>query len=198
MIRGSKGMIEHTFSYYARHFGAFQTRSMFGGIGFFQSEAMFSLIVGGRIFVRGGGHLDRLFKSLKCEKYQHVKKQSIATVNYYDVTALFMARNEILVRIILASIKYSIRQRQDKCSRRLRDLPNMHLTLERMVKKAGVQDVDTFMRLGAAEVFNRVRAVYGQDVALSVLWKFAGAIEGVHWMLLQEPKKRQLLQQCQQ
>ncbi|MFA0071460.1 TfoX/Sxy family protein, partial [Vibrio breoganii] len=77
--------------------------------------------------------------------------------------------------------------------RRLRDLPNMQLTLERMVKKAGVDDVSMFMQLGAPEVFNKVREAYGNDVDLKLLWKFAGAIDGIHWKLLQEPRKQQLL-----
>ncbi|QSA18479.1 TfoX/Sxy family DNA transformation protein, partial [Vibrio furnissii] len=57
-------------------------------------------------------------------------------------------------------------------------------------------DVDTFMRLGAPEVFNKVRRIYGSDLDVKLLWKFAGAIEGIHWKLLQEPRKRQLLESC--
>lgn len=72
----------------------------------------------------------------------------------------------------------------------------MQLTLERMVKKAGVDDVETFMRLGASGVFNKVRRIYGNDLDVKLLWKFAGAIEGIHWKLLQEPRKRQLLDIC--
>lgn len=78
----------------------------------------------------------------------------------------------------------------------MRDLPNMQLTLERMVKKAGVADVETFIELGASEVFSKVRKIYGSDVDVKLLWKFAGAIEGIHWKLLQEPRKRQLLNRC--
>lgn len=72
----------------------------------------------------------------------------------------------------------------------------MQLTLERMVKKAGVVDVDTFLELGAPEVFSKVKATYGNDVDVKLLWKFAGAIDGVHWKLIQEPRKRQLLASC--
>ncbi|MVE87829.1 DNA transformation protein, partial [Vibrio cholerae] len=61
-----------------------------------------------------------------------------------------------------------------------------------------IDDVETFMSLGAPEVFNKVRQAYGSDVDVKLLWKFAGAIEGIHWKLLQEPRKRQLLESCQQ
>ncbi|NAX29019.1 DNA transformation protein [Vibrio sp. V37_P2S8PM304] len=193
-------MTEQAFTDYVSQFGVFQKRSMFGGIGLFQSEAMFSLIAGERLFIRGGDHLDDLLGDLACEKYRHVKKQTTATVNYYDITELFESRHEKLEHIVRESIKHSVNQREfqkSTASRRLRDLPNMQLTLERMVKKAGVDDVETFIELGAAEVFSRVRHAYGNDVDLKLLWKFAGAIDGIHWKLLQEPKKRQLLACCQ-
>ncbi|MCG3731284.1 TfoX family DNA transformation protein [Vibrio cincinnatiensis] len=200
MIKGSMEMIEHTFFDYVIKFGAYQKRSMFGGIGLFQEDAMYALLTEDTIFIRGSEELDQQLMDLGCEKFRHVKKQTTATVNYYDITELFDKRHPDLESIIRRSVQYSIEQRnfqKSQASRRLRDLPNMQLTLERMVKKAGVDDVDTFIQLGAPEVFSKVRQVYGSDVDVKLLWKFAGAIEGVHWKLLQEPKKRQLLEYCQ-
>ncbi|HFG1597299.1 TPA: TfoX/Sxy family DNA transformation protein [Vibrio cholerae] len=159
-------MNEQQFFDYVTKFGAYQKRSMFGGIGLFQHDAMYVLVSEDRIFVRGGEELDPELDS-----------------------------------IIERSIQFSVNQREfqrSAASRRLRDLPNMQLTLERMVKKAGIDDVETFMSLGAPEVFNKVRQAYGSDVDVKLLWKFAGAIEGIHWKLLQEPRKRQLLESCQQ
>ncbi|MGL5110146.1 MAG: TfoX/Sxy family DNA transformation protein [Vibrio ordalii] len=192
-------MIEHAFFNYVIKFGAFQKRSMFGGVGLFQKEAMYSLISEESVFIRGGEELDDVLTKLGCEKYKHVKKQTTATVNYYDITELFVSNHESLDTIIERSIRYSVEQRsfqKSSASRRLRDLPNMQLTLERMVKKAGINDVETFMRLGAPTIFSKVRKTYGSDVDVKLLWKFAGAIEGIHWKLLQEPRKRQLLESC--
>ncbi|HGS4460227.1 TPA: TfoX/Sxy family DNA transformation protein [Vibrio metschnikovii] len=193
-------MSETTFFDYVIKFGDYQKRSMFGGIGLFQQEAMYALLTEEAIFLRGSEELDELLIQLGCEKFRHVKKQTTATVNYYDITQLFEQGYPQLDDIIQRSIFYSISQRsfqKSQASRRLRDLPNMQLTLERMVKKAGVSDVETFVKLGAPAVFSKVRKIYGSDVDVKLLWKFAGAIEGVHWKLLQEPQKRQLLEYCQ-
>ncbi|WP_394251364.1 TfoX/Sxy family DNA transformation protein [Vibrio profundi] len=193
-------MIEQAFYTYVTKFGEYQKRSMFGGIGLFQNDAMFALVSEEHLFIRGGNTLDKKLTGLDCEKYRHVKKQTTATVNYYDITQLFKDESPELDAIIRASIDNSIQQRsfqKSSASRRLRDLPNMQLTLERMVKKAGVEDVATFMQLGAPEVFSKVRAAYGNDVDVKLLWKFAGAIDGIHWKLLQEPRKQQLLESCQ-
>ncbi|MBN3572921.1 TfoX/Sxy family DNA transformation protein [Vibrio neptunius] len=192
-------MTEQQFINYVNKFGSFQRRSMFGGTGLFKQEAMFALMSADKVFIRGGEHLDDKLATLGCIKYRHVKKQTTATVNYYDITRLVGQQGELLDEIVEHSIKFSVSQRYHKkssSSRRLRDLPNMQLTLERMVKKAGVDDVDTFLKLGAPKVFSRVKATYGNDVDIKLLWKFAGAIDGVHWKLIQEPRKRQLLASC--
>ncbi|GAK83744.1 regulator of competence-specific genes [Vibrio ponticus] len=172
---------------------------MFGGTGLFKDDAMFALISNERVFIRGGDNLDEELCDLGCEKYRHVKKQTTATVNYYDITHIFVSRDDMLDSLVKQSIDYSVSQRKFKRSsanRRLRDLPNMQLTLERMVKKAGIDDVDEFIELGAAQVFSRVKQTYGSDVDVKLLWKFAGAIDGIHWKLIQEPQKRQLLDSC--
>ncbi|XHY21054.1 DNA transformation protein TfoX1 [Vibrio sp. NH-UV-68] len=192
-------MTEQKFIQYVKKFGDFQKRSMFGGTGLFKEEAMFALISNDHVFIRGGEKLDNELSQLGCEKYRHVKKQTTATVNYYDVTTLFVTNDSKIARLVEESITYSVSEREYKRSyanRRLRDLPNMQLTLERMVKKAGIEDVDTFVELGPSAVFSRVKQAYGSDVDVKLLWKFAGAIEGIHWKLIQEPRKRQLLANC--
>ena len=192
-------MARQRFCDYAVKFGAHQKRSMFGGIGLFKEEAMYALLIDEAVFIRGGDKLDNELKALGCKKYRHVKRQTTATVNYYDITELFESRHPALDSIIQTSIDCSISERKTQRSvesRRLRDLPNMQLTLERMVKKAGIQDVPTFLELGAERVFKKVQEAYGKDVDVRLLWRFAGAVDGVHWKLLQEPRKQALKRAC--
>lgn len=73
-------MTETAFINYVSKFGEHQKRSMFGGTGLFQSDAMFALISEGCLFIRGGESLDEKLTDLDCEKYRHVKKQTTATV----------------------------------------------------------------------------------------------------------------------
>ncbi|NNN78627.1 TfoX/Sxy family DNA transformation protein [Vibrio sp. 11-4(1)] len=193
-------MTDQAFFKYVRNFSEYQKRSMFGGIGLFTDDAMFALVSNDCCYLRGGNGLDEVFTQLNCEKYKHVKKQTTATVNYYDVTDLFESGYAGLDELVQKSIEYSIKERKyqkSSASRRLRDLPNMQLTLERMVKKAGVDDVETFLELGPVKVFNKVKVAYGNNVDVKLLWKFAGATDGVHWKLIQEPRKKQLLALCE-
>ncbi len=193
-------MTAQAFYDYMSRFGKHQQRSMFGGIGLFCDGAMFALVTNDSYYLRGGKLLDNAFLRLGCEKYRHVKKQTTAVVNYYDITNLYRHRHGELDELISRSIALSVEERQQQknlSSRRLRDLPNMQLTLERMVKKSGIKDVETFMKLGPVAVFNKVKQAYGNDLDIKLLWKFAGAVQGVHWELLHDQQKQQLLEESQ-
>lgn len=68
-------MTETAFINYVNQFGEHQKRSMFGGIGLFQNDAMFALLSEGCLFIRGGKSLDKKLTDLDCEKYRHVKNR---------------------------------------------------------------------------------------------------------------------------
>ena len=127
----------------------------------------------------------------------HVKKSSTAIVNYYDITALYDEQDSNLDALVQRSVETSVAEkeyRDSKLNKRLRDLPNLRLTIERMLKKAGIEDVDTFFSMTPDELFIKVREAHGYDVDIKLLWMFAGAQSGVHWTLLGEELKQQLLE----
>ena len=189
------GFREEIFNY-LREFGDFEKRSMFGGIGIFIESAMYAIITDEAIFLRGGGSLDQHLTLLGCDKFRHIKRSTTAVVNYYDITRLYQDDKQSCAKLVKESIDISTSDKSYKMSdksRRIRDLPNMRLTLERMVKKAGVPDVSSFVSLGAVEVFRKVRQSHGKDLDVKLLWMFAGAIDGCHWTLLKEEQKQRLL-----
>ncbi len=181
---------------YLSQFGETEKRSMFGGTGFFVNGAMFALVKEDKIYLRGGESLTEVLVSKECKKFVHVKKSSTAIVNYYDITALYEAKDKGLDELVANSVRTSVAEkeyRDSKINKRLRDLPNLRLTIERMLKKAGIDDVDTFFSMSPDELFLKVREAHGYDVDIKLLWMFAGAQTGVHWTLLTDDTKQQLL-----
>lgn len=169
---------------------------MFGGTGVFINGAMYAILTDQSMFLRGGEALDEKLASFDCSKFKHIKRSTTAVVNYYDVTHLFLDDREQCDELVKESIQVSNKEKAFKSSeqsKRLRDLPNMRLTLERMVKKAGIPDVSSFISLGAAEVYRKVRSSHGKDIDVKLLWMFAGAIDGCHWTLLKDDHKERLL-----
>ncbi|KLV08968.1 DNA transformation protein [Photobacterium aquae] len=181
---------------FLQKFGEFDKRSMFGGTGIFLNGAMYAIITDKAIYLRGGDELDHQLVELGCEKFRHIKRSTTAVVNYYDITTLYVSDKALSSDLINQSINVSVLEKADKLSdksKRIRDLPNMRLTLERMVKKAGIPDVSSFLSLGAAEVYRKVRQSQGKDLDVKLLWMFAGAIDGCHWSLLKDDDKQKLL-----
>ncbi|MDD1795714.1 TfoX/Sxy family DNA transformation protein [Enterovibrio makurazakiensis] len=191
MLEVKSGFVE-----YLSQFGETEKRSMFGGTGFFVSGAMFSLVKEERIYLRGGADLTDALLAKECKKFVHVKKSSTAIVNYYDITDLYDAEDEGLDAMVKKSVVNSVAEkeyRDSKLNKRLRDLPNLRLTIERMLKKAGIADVDTFFSMSPEELFRKVQEAHGYDVDIKLLWMFAGAQTGVHYTLLSEETKQNLL-----
>lgn len=181
---------------YLSQFGETEKRSMFGGTGFFVQGAMFALLKNERIYLRGGNEFTDKLIEKECKKFVHVKKSSTAIVNYYDITDLYEQNANDLDAFVRKSLDNSVAEkeyRDSKLNKRLRDLPNLRLTIERMLKKADIENVDTFFSLSPEEIFRKVQEAHGYNVDIKLLWMFAGAQTGMHWTLLSEDVKQQLL-----
>lgn len=181
---------------YLSQFGETEKRSMFGGTGFFVQGAMFALLKNERIYLRGGNEFTDKLIEKECKKFVHVKKSSTAIVNYYDITDLYERNANDLDAFVRKSLDNSVAEkeyRDSKLNKRLRDLPNLRLTIERMLKKADIENVDTFFSLSPEEIFRKVQEAHGYNVDIKLLWMFAGAQTGMHWTLLSEDVKQQLL-----
>ncbi len=189
--------VKSGFVEYLSQFGDTEKRSMFGGTGFFVNGAMFALVKEDRIYLRGGAEFTENLIAKECKKFVHVKKSSTAIVNYFDITELYEKDETGLHAMVQKSLNNSVSEkeyRDSKLNKRLRDLPNFRLTIERMLKKAGIEDVDTFFSMTPEEIFRKVQEAHGYSVDIKLLWMFAGAQTGKHWTLLSEDIKQQLLQ----
>ena len=177
-------------------FNSYEKRSMFGGIGIFYKGTMFAIVMNEQLFLRGGSKLDEAFLNENCERFTHIKKNRTAIINYYNVTSIYNVNKDQCYSFIEQSKNeaQNAKERKEHQINRLRDLPNMRLTLERMLKKSGIEDVTTFYELGAVEVFQKVRETHGRNLDIRLLWMFAGAIKGCHWSLLNHQQKEKLQQ----
>lgn len=192
---------KETFINYLDTFVPNEQRSMFGGTGIFVQGAMYALLSNEKLYIRGGEMLDQQLLELGCHKFKHVKRSTVAVVNYYDISPLYSSRLSLCNELIESSIAIALQEktvRGASRNKRLRDLPNLRLTLERMMKKSGIDDVEAFHQMGAVDAYLQVKQAQGKNIDQKLLWMFAGAIEGCHWTLLNESHKNVLLQQLEQ
>lgn len=59
----------------------------------------------------------------------------------------------------------------------------------------GIQSEDDLRKLGAVEAYRRVKMLYPDRVTLNLLWGLQGALLGIHWNLLPQAMKDDLLRQ---
>lgn len=70
-------------------------------------------------------------------------------------------------------------------------LPNIGKTLADRIIQAGITTPDEIKRLGAKEVFVRVKSVY-PDACINHLYAIEGAVQNIRWHNLSEERKKEL------
>ncbi|PML94482.1 hypothetical protein BCT64_11615 [Vibrio breoganii] len=170
------------------------TRPMFGGTGYFVNDAMFLLVDDNKAFLRGGQTLTDELIDWGCEQYQYQKRIGCAKVQYYDITDMHAQERARVQLLFFRSIEIA---KQDKikcnCHDRIRDLPNLQLSIERMLARVGIIDIAELKQAGSSESFKRLQQIYGLDLSINLLWKLEGAIRGIHFSLLEHKIKNSLL-----
>ena len=73
---------------------------------------------------------------------------------------------------------------------RLKDLPNLRLATERMLKKAGIESVETLEKTGAVDAFKAIQLTHSSDLNIELLWALEGAINGTHWSVVPQNRRR--------
>lgn len=176
------------------------TKSVFGNTGVFYRGAMFAQVNKQQLLLRGCGDLTPLLKQLGCKPYIHQKKRSASTMNYFDVSPLFHKDDNRIRELAAHSYQAALEDkenRQENTMSKLRDLPNMSHTLERMLVRCGVTTVSEFKIKGAVQCFIDMCNMHGISVVTQdVLFKLYGAIHHIHWQLVSEEDKQHLIDEC--
>ncbi len=171
-------------------FEGLYTRPMFGGTGYFVEDAMFLLVDDGKAYLRGGQSLTDELVNWGCEQYKFKKRIGCAKVQYYNITDMHVKERSRVRLLFFRSIEIA---KQDKikcnCHDRIRDLPNLQLSIERMLARVNIMDIAELKQAGSSESFARLQQIYGLDLNVSLLWKLEGAIRGVHFSLLEHKIK---------
>ncbi|GEA50995.1 DNA transformation protein [Vibrio inusitatus NBRC 102082] len=176
------------------YFEGLYTRPMFGGTGYFVEDAMFLLVDDGKAFLRGGPTLTEELVNWGCEQYKYKKRIGCAKVQYYNITDMHAQERSRVQLLFFRSIEIA---KQDKikcnCHDRIRDLPNLQLSIERMLARIDIVDIAQLKKAGSSESFARLQQIYGLDLNVNLLWKLEGAIRGIHFSLLEHKIKNSLL-----
>lgn len=175
--------------------GIVKSRSMFGGFGIFIENTMFALAVKDKIHIRANKITANKFKKLGFQPYVYQKRGFPVVTNYFALPQECWQNPEVILqyaREALDIAKQAKVAQQKPATIRLKDLPNLRLTTERMLKKAGIKSVLELQRQGAVEAYKAIQRTHSGDVSIELLWALEGAIEGKHWSVIPQDKRKQL------
>lgn len=177
------------------------TKSVFGKTGVFYRGAMFAQFDKDKIYIRGGNQLDKKLRDMGCSTYTHVKKQSASNMNYYDISKQIeddpLGVKELVVDAYHLAYDEQLERDSSKLNQ-IRNLPNLSHAIERMLKKhCEIESVDALVDRGAASCYVQLHEFYvSVKESYELLWRLHGAIHHLHWELISEEDKKELIGEC--
>lgn len=178
-------ILKKTLQHYDKLFkGTIKAQSMFGGYGIFYRDAMFALLFQNHLFIRECSAIKGELASLGCTPYSYKKRGFLTTTKYMilpdDICDDY--RDELMYRAWEASFAEKNVAVENKA--RIKDLANLELKFERMLKKIGVTSPDQLAKLGAAQAYCSIKNNVNETISEEALFKLHGAINNVHWSTL--------------
>lgn len=175
--------------------GQVKSRSMFGGFGIFVDDTMFALVVNNQLHLRADDESAKVFTERGYLPYVYKKRGFPVVTKYFALPdTCWLDPTTILqeATVALRQAKSEREQQEQTKPTRLKDLPNLRLATERMLKKAGIHSVDQLQQTGAVDAYQAIRQSHSSDVSLELLWALEGAIEGKHWSVIPPSRREEL------
>ncbi|WP_087022691.1 TfoX/Sxy family DNA transformation protein [Thaumasiovibrio subtropicus] len=180
-------------------FGTIKSRSMFGGFGLFLGETMFALVVNDKLHLRANASNERQFKESQFQPYVYKKRGFPVVTKYYAIPDTWWDDEDQIISQASLALTAAQEDKKDqeakkaKLPDRIKDLPNLRLANERMLKKAGITTVEELVEKGALQAFRQLQDTQGESLNVELLWALEGAITGKHWSVVTEDRRQELL-----
>jgi len=180
MINQSKKRISQSQQLFAS-LGNIRSRSQFGGYSLSANGIMFALISDGELYLRATLENEKQFCLMGMESLIYRKRGIPISLRYFKVGERLWKDPDCLVHLAKSSLEgmlneIKIRKNGDA---RLKDLPNITLSLERLLWQVGISTSSELRAQGACTTYLKLCSVK-QNIGLNVLMALEGAILGYH------------------
>lgn len=180
MINQSKKRISQSKQLFAS-LGNIHSRSQFGGYSLSANGIMFALVSEGELYLRATAENEKQFYSMDMESLIYRKRGIVISLRYYKVGDKLWNDPDNLLYLAKSSLdgmlnEIKIRKNGDT---RLKDLPNISLSLERLLWQVGISTSSELREQGACTTYLKLCSVK-QNIGLNVLMALEGAILGYH------------------
>lgn len=177
--------------------GKIKSRSMFGGFGIFCNDTMFALVVNNALHLRAAKQNESEFIALKMAPYTYTKRNFPVITKYYEIPNAWWEQTELLLNYVTQALDIASNDQKEKKSAiptRIKDLPNLRLTTERLLRKAGIASIQELQEAGALVAFQALQKTHNDSLSLDMLWALEGALDGKHWSVITPQRRHELLE----
>ncbi|QIQ21099.1 TfoX/Sxy family DNA transformation protein [Zophobihabitans entericus] len=189
----SKELVQIILNKYSE-LGYLSSRSMFGGFGISLNGIMFGWVYENQFYLRANNDSVQVFKKLQMPPLNIYTGVISKLLQYYCVTDEIWHDSHLLNELICMSIEGANKDKTEKKrlrEQRLKDLPNITLSVERLLVSVGITDIAKLRGLGAVKTFSLLRQ-QNHNISINMLYILSAAIRGYHVAMLSEDDKRAL------
>ncbi|WP_413284682.1 TfoX/Sxy family DNA transformation protein [Vibrio sp. MA40-2] len=178
-------------------FGNVKSRSMFGGFGIFVDDTMFALVVKDALHIRCCDALKQQFTDEDYQPYVYKKRGFPVVTKYFQLPNDLWDNTDDILHIASIALDSAHKAKESNTEvkpTRLKDLPNLRLGTERLLKKAGITSVDDLRQAGSLQAFKAIQRSHEGNLNIELLWALEGALNGTHWSVVPQERRSELIE----
>ncbi len=166
--------------HYLSPLGKIDTRTQFGGYSLAVENIVFAVVAEGELYLRACEQMKAYIVEGKMPKLVLHKRGMPVSLNYFRVDDALWAKPDTLLALSRCALSHARRQYQEKIANpRLKDLPNVGLKLEMMLRQVGICSVQTLCAEGSRRCWLKLKAAH-KHLGITTLFALEGAITGTH------------------
>lgn len=175
--------------------GQLTSRSMFGGYGICYNKTMFALVSDGKFYLRADKTLEQQFMTANMAQFIYRNRGVPVPLSYYLVDETYEWKDTRFLQLLKVALAAALKDKAQKArlkGERLKDLPNLGLSIEKLLSRVGIIDKQMLVQSGALKAYLQIKTIC-QHANIELLFCLAGAIEGCHVAVLAENVRKELL-----
>lgn len=169
-------------------------RSFFGGFSLNSESVMFAWVDQNDVYLRAHDKYRSMFVELGMQPLDLVFDGSHKLLDYYKASdALRQDRKKLhdIVKMVIEYAKQDLDEKVAKYQSRLKSLPNMTVSLEKLMVSSDITDIGTFKEVGYLETFYRIKSK-NPKLSINVLFGLYGALHDRHVGTLSSETKEEI------
>ncbi len=169
-------------------------RSFFGGFSLNSESVMFAWVDQNDVYLRAHDKYRSMFVELGMQPLDLVFDGSHKLLDYYKASdALRQDRKKLhdIVKMVIEHAKQDLDEKVARYQSRLKSLPNMTVSLEKLMVSSDITDIETFKEVGYLETFYRIKSK-NPKLSINVLFGLYGALHDRHVGTLSSETKEEI------